>query len=117
MEHIRCGYCNWLMSSQCENILDHTCFKGYNDETDAVHIDENNTAIIGRKEYNLSQELQKALLDVLKIPIPDIDAIDGFLKTLGEALRRLPYQQRVMLQIKFLQMTTAAEFQNYDDNN
>lgn len=47
------------------------------------------------------------------MPVAEIDAVDGFLKTLGEALRRLPYRKRVTLQIQFLQMTTVAEF---DDN-
>lgn len=49
------------------------------------------------------------------MPVPEIDAIDGFLKTLGEALRRLPYRQRVMLEIKFLEMTTSAEFDNNEE--
>jgi len=42
------------------------------------------------------------------VPVTEIDAVDGFLKSLGEALRRLPYEKRVMLQIKFLQMTATA---------
>ncbi|XP_011862782.1 PREDICTED: uncharacterized protein LOC105559242 [Vollenhovia emeryi] len=69
-----------------------------------------------RKKHDQSQELQTALLDILKIPVPENDAIDGFLKTLGEALRRLPYRKRVMLEIKFLQMTTEAEFENNEES-
>jgi len=41
-----------------------------------------------------SVDVKLAVLDVLKTPIPEMDAIVGFLKTLGEALRRLPYRKR-----------------------
>jgi len=46
------------------------------------------------------------------MPVAEIDAVDGFLKTLGEVLRRLSYQKRIMLEIKFLQMATTAEFED-----
>lgn len=65
-----------------------------------------------RKKHDQSQELQTALLNILKMPVAEIDAIDGFLKTLGEALRRLSYQKRIKLEIKFLEMTAAAEFED-----
>jgi len=65
-----------------------------------------------RKKDNGLGELQSTVLDILKMPIAEIDAVDGFLKTLGEALCRLLYQKRIMLEIKFLQMATAAEFES-----
>jgi len=55
-----------------------------------------------------------AVLDVLKTPIPEMDAIDGFLKTLGEALRRLPYRKRTKMEIKFLEMVLQAEFEEIE---
>lgn len=69
-----------------------------------------------RKKDNQSEELQAAVFDILKMPVAEIDAVDGFLKTLGESLRRLPYRKRIMLEIKFLQMTTTAEFEDKEDN-
>jgi len=65
-----------------------------------------------RKQDNKLGELQTAILDILKMPIAEVDAVDGFLKTLGEALCRLLYQKKIMLKIKFFQMATAAEFEN-----
>jgi len=53
--------------------------------------------LIERKKDNELGELQSTVLDILKMPIAEIDAVDGFLKTLGEALRRLSYQKRIML--------------------
>lgn len=70
--------------------------------------------LIERKRDNQPEELQSAILDILKMPVAEIDAVDGFLKTLGEALRRLCYRKRTMLEIKFLQMTTEAEFEDND---
>lgn len=73
--------------------------------------------LIAEKKFcKQSPELDAALLEVLKTPVPQIDAVDGFLKTLGEVLRRLPYRKRVMLEIKFLQMTLDAESQETEEN-
>ncbi|XP_018358653.1 PREDICTED: uncharacterized protein LOC108758277 [Trachymyrmex cornetzi] len=170
---IRCGYCGWLMASYCENILEHHCFKDYNETIHFLHIDENFVATIAQKStdcniedteplsqfqsvnpefdeclimavmdrpslydhrLNIKQrsklkklalweeikhtideqkhndsEIQTALLDFIKEPIPHVDAIDGYLKTLGEALRRLPYRKRKLMEIKFFQMVLEAE--------
>ncbi|XP_036142139.1 uncharacterized protein LOC118645369 [Monomorium pharaonis] len=62
-----------------------------------------------------SQQLQSALLDIIKMPITEVDPVDGFLKTLGETLHRLSYKKRVMMQIEFLKMATAAEFENNEE--
>ncbi|CAL1685162.1 unnamed protein product [Lasius platythorax] len=55
------------------------------------------------KRQNQSSELQDVLLEALKMP--EMDAMcDGFLKIIGEGLRKLSYQKRVLIEIKFLQM-------------
>ncbi|XP_039308854.1 uncharacterized protein LOC120358501 [Solenopsis invicta] len=63
------------------------------------------------KKQKLQNEsiIQSALLDILKTPVPQTDAKDGFLKTLGETLCRLSYRKRTMMEIKFLQMALEAE--------
>lgn len=40
-----------------------------------------------------------------------MDAVDGFLKALGEVLRRLPYEKRAKLQLKLLTMAVNEEFE------
>ncbi|KYN27503.1 hypothetical protein ALC57_03101 [Trachymyrmex cornetzi] len=62
-----------------------------------------------KKQKHNDSEIQTALLDFIKEPIPHVDAIDGYLKTLGEALRRLPYRKRKLMEMKFLQMVLEAE--------
>ncbi|KMQ85035.1 hypothetical protein RF55_16685 [Lasius niger] len=61
-----------------------------------------------QKTHNQS-ELETVLLDVLKTPIPEMDAVDGFLKMLGESLRRLPYRRRAIMEIKIFEMVLEAE--------
>jgi len=45
------------------------------------------------------------------MPVPQMDAVNGFLKTLGEVLRRLSYEKRARLQIKLLTMTVNEELE------
>lgn len=47
MQKIKCGYCNWFIANRCQNILEHECFKDYDENADALNIDENNVATIG----------------------------------------------------------------------
>lgn len=45
------------------------------------------------------------------MPVPQMDAVDGFLKVLGEVLRRLPYEKRTTLQLKLLTMAVNEELE------
>lgn len=47
----------------------------------------------------------------MKTPVPEMDAVDGFLKTVGEALRRLLYRKRTAMEIKILEMVLQAELE------
>lgn len=47
---IKCGYCGWLMSNYCQNIYEHECFQGYDENEHLLSIDENAVAILVRKE-------------------------------------------------------------------
>ncbi|KAM0734558.1 hypothetical protein ACS0PU_011480 [Formica fusca] len=59
--------------------------------------------------------LQAALIEALKEPIAQtVDPLDGFLTRLGEGMRKLPYRDRVRLEIRFL--TLLAEIEDHCGN-
>jgi len=66
-------------------------------------------SIIERKLSENDQSAVESLLNVLNMPVPQMDAVDGFLKALGEVLRRLPYEKRARLQIKLLTVAVNKE--------
>jgi len=45
------------------------------------------------------------------MPVPQMEAVDGFLKALGKVLRRLPYEKRARLQIKLLTVAVNEELE------
>lgn len=51
MQQVRYGYCGWLMASQCQDFLQQECFEDYNEDVDALHIDENSIVTIGINTY------------------------------------------------------------------
>ncbi|XP_071575792.1 uncharacterized protein [Temnothorax nylanderi] len=58
---IRCGYCGWLMASQCQNILLHECFKGYDETKHLLNIDENAVATIVQKPNETESTVHEPL--------------------------------------------------------
>jgi len=55
------------------------------------------------------QDFHDSVVAVLRDPIKETDAVDGFLITLGEGLRKLPYKERSRMQIKFLSMINEKQ--------
>ncbi|KYM96888.1 hypothetical protein ALC62_12443 [Cyphomyrmex costatus] len=64
------------------------------------------------KNKKYATHIDECILDALKLPVKQSDATDGFLLTLGEGLRKLPYRQRTELEIKFLSMVMEATTNN-----
>jgi len=66
-------------------------------------------------KYNKNKKyanINECILDALRLPVKQSDAIDGFLLTLGEGLQKLPYRQKTQLEITFLSMVTKATANN-----
>jgi len=57
------------------------------------------------------QDFYDSVVAALRDPIKEIDAVDGFLITLGEGLRKLPYKERSRMQIKFPSMINEKQDQ------
>jgi len=57
------------------------------------------------------QDFHDSVVAALRNPIKEIDAVDGFLITLGEGLRKLPYKERSRMQIKFPSMINEKQDQ------
>jgi len=57
------------------------------------------------------QDFYDSVIVALRDPIKETDAVDGFLITLGEGLRKLPYKERSRMQIKFLSMINEKQDQ------
>lgn len=56
-------------------------------------------------------DFHNSVIAALHDPIKETDAVDGFLITLGEGLRKLPYKERSMMQIKFLSLIMEKQEQ------
>ncbi|XP_020299123.1 uncharacterized protein LOC109863294 isoform X2 [Pseudomyrmex gracilis] len=56
-------------------------------------------------------DFHDSVIAALRDPIKETDAVDGFLITLGEGLRKLPYKERSVMQIKFLSLIMEKQEQ------
>lgn len=54
-------------------------------------------------------DIQKGLLEALRQPLSQPDAIDGILLRLGDGLRRLPYRERSQLEMQWLREIMQVE--------
>lgn len=54
-------------------------------------------------------DIQEGLLEALRQPLNQPDAVDGILLRLGEGLRRLPYRERSLLEIQWLRELVQVE--------
>lgn len=62
-----------------------------------------------REDSDGQSNLQESILEALREPIKQPDAVDGVLLMLGEGLRRLPYRERTVLEVKWLGELLNAE--------
>lgn len=72
----------------------------------------NNIHISERRFYRSNKEndeFNQLILTTLKENNKQPDGVDGFLLLLGEGLRKLPYRERVKLEMKFLVMLTEEQ--------
>ncbi|XP_077265983.1 uncharacterized protein LOC143899515 [Temnothorax americanus] len=64
---IKCGYCGFILRGSCGTILDHHCFSAYDENTEAINVDENAVATIRKRHetenipHTKERDVQSAL--------------------------------------------------------
>ncbi|KAL6253781.1 hypothetical protein P5V15_015594 [Pogonomyrmex californicus] len=85
------------------NILNSSPMKSTNSESNKKRKSTNRT---------MNEEFNEAVIAALR-DTKQPDGIDGFVLLLGEGLRKLPYRERIKLQLKFLDMVMEEQEKFY----
>ncbi|XP_011861066.1 PREDICTED: uncharacterized protein LOC105558138 [Vollenhovia emeryi] len=63
MDATKCGYCGFILRGSCETLLDHDCFKKYNETEDVINVDSN--AVVTMSTYSTSEQSIESFRDHL----------------------------------------------------